>query len=137
MSYGAGAGAGAAAAAAAAEEARRREEEERLTNYTKEDLNEGWEFKILRSGLALKQERFKEICEEEAKNGWQLVEKFDQTRIRFKRPISARENDQYAEIDPYRTNYSKGTGKVVAIILGITFLTMAIIAGIAIYFSTR
>ncbi|QNO15571.1 hypothetical protein HYG86_12720 [Alkalicella caledoniensis] len=133
----AAAGAGAAAAAAAAAEAQRREEEERLTSYTKEDLTEGWEFKIVRSGLGFKGDKFKELCEEEAKNGWQLVEKFDETRVRFKRPISARENDKYAEIDPYRTTYSKGEAKVVLVTLGIVFFVSAVIIGIVVFFATR
>ncbi len=124
MSAGAAAG---AAAAAAAMEAQRREEEERLTNYTKEDLTEGWEFKIVRSNFSLKNDRFRSLCEEEAQNGWELVEKFDSTRVRFKRPISAREQDKYATIDPYRTSFTKGDTKMWTIIFGsIAFFTALI-----------
>lgn len=128
---GAIAGAGAASAAAAAEVARKREEEERLTNYTKDDLTEGWEFKIVRSSLGFNKENFENLCKEEAQNGWQLLEKFDETRVRFKRPISSRENDRYATIDPYRTTFNEDVGKVIVIIVGIVFLVVAVIVGVA------
>jgi hypothetical protein len=99
--------AGAAAAAAvvaarAAEEARREEEE--MTPYSKQDLDDGWEFKFVRSATG----KFRDpawqraILEEEARAGWTLIEKFDNTRLRLKRPTSARERDVAAPIDPYR-----------------------------------
>jgi hypothetical protein len=117
-----------AAAAAAARAARMREEEEKLTTYNTNEL-EGWEFKIVRAntGYFKKYERVKQVCEEEAKAGWEMVEKFDNYRIRFKRPIEKRKNDQYLQgIDPYRTQAGIGTGPLVATILGI------IAAGIAV-----
>ena len=120
--------AGAAAAAAAARAARMREEEEKLATYNTHDL-EGWEFKIVRAntGYFKKYERVQQVCEEEAKAGWEMVEKFDDYRIRFKRPIDKRKNDQYLQgTDPYRTQVGIGTGPMVATILGI------IAAGIAI-----
>jgi hypothetical protein len=86
------AAAGAAAAAAAAE--RVRKEEEEMTPYTPQDLNEDWEFKILRCVTA----RFRDpiwlhgILQEEARAGWTMVEKFDDTRVRLKRPARARAN---------------------------------------------
>ena len=59
-----------------------------MTPYQPQDLNDGWEFKILRSltGAFGKPEKLREFLDEEAKAGWVLVEKFDNNRIRLKRP---------------------------------------------------
>ena len=81
---------GAAAAAGAARQAEllRQQEEEELTKYSDAELQGDWEFKILRSNLAsfAKPEVLKQVCEEEARAGWVLLEKFDNQRLRFKRP---------------------------------------------------
>ena len=68
-------------------------------------LTEDWEFKILRSMTrAFKNpNKMREILDEEARAGWVLVEKFDDGRVRLKRPASARANDQLQLGDPYRT----------------------------------
>ena len=65
-----------------------RQEEEEMTKYTDADLQGDWEFKIVRSNLAgfRKPEVLQQVCAEEAKAGWILVEKFDNQRLRFKRP---------------------------------------------------
>ena len=111
----------AGAAAAAAEAERRRQEEEEMTKYTDADLQGDWEFKIVRSNLAgfRNPEVFQQVCAEEARAGWTLVEKFDNQRLRFKRPISARAGDAGLGIDPYRTQYGTSSGVIVAVILGI------------------
>ena len=82
-----GAGAGAAAVAAAAAELCRQEEEE-MTPYSAKDLDEGWEFKILRSnfGAFRRPEKLQAFLEEEKRGGWTLVEKFDDQRVRLKPP---------------------------------------------------
>ena len=98
-------GATAAAAAAAAARARAmREEEESMTGYTPEELAAGWEFKILRTATSrFKDGQFlRQTLEEEARAGWTLVEKFDDKRIRLKRPASARAKDASLGFDPYR-----------------------------------
>lgn len=121
-----GAGASAAAAAAAA---RMREEEEELTAYNKSDLD-GWEFKIVRSntGAFKKQDRVRQLCDEEARAGWEMIEKFDNNRIRFKRPVEKRKNDQYLQgIDPYRTQVGIGSGAMAAAIVGGTLLATVLI----------
>ena len=50
-----------------------------------------------------------------------MVEKFDDNRIRFKRPISAQRKDPTLPpgIDPYRTTYGMGEGTMVLVILGV------------------
>ncbi|MCU0878213.1 MAG: hypothetical protein MUF06_10550 [Pirellulaceae bacterium] len=61
---------------------------------------------------------------DEARAGWVLVEKFDQSRIRLKRPAAARERDGKLDFDPYRTE--AGTPQ--------TILTLAILGGILGFF---
>ena len=66
-----------AAAAAAAEAERQRQEEEEMTKYTDADLQGDWEFKIVRqSGRFQEPEVLQQVCAEEARAGWTLVEKF-------------------------------------------------------------
>ncbi len=98
----AAAGSGAAAAAAAA---RRRQEEEELTRYTPADLAGDWQFKILTSPFARfnNPDYFRNVLEEEAQAGWTLVEKFDGSRVRLKRPASYAQIDAKLDFDPYRT----------------------------------
>ena len=101
--------AGAAAGAAAAMIRRKQEEEESMSGYTQADLAQDWEFKILRSstGAFKNPDRLREAVEQEAHAGWVLIEKFDNQRLRFKRPVSARSGDATLApgLDPYRTTY--------------------------------
>jgi hypothetical protein len=94
-----------AAAAAAAERRRQEQEEEEMTGYTPEELASGWEFKILRSATRSfrRPQVLKDVLEEERGAGWTLVEKFDDSRVRLKRPASARTDGADSRIDPYRS----------------------------------
>ena len=124
-----------AAAAAAAEAARRsRQEEEEMTSYRREDLDGEWEFKILRSqsNVFRNREKFAVILAEEARSGWELVEKFDDNRLRLKRPLSARVNDASYDVDPYRVWVGMTPNQSAAVVLGIIFGVMAVGAVIAI-----
>lgn len=116
------AAAGGAAAAAAAAEAARREEEE-MTTYDRTDVDGDWEFKILRSttGVFRDREKLQRILEEEARAGWELVEKFDNQRVRLKRRTSHRENDDLLEFDAYRTHAGMSEAKLALVILGTIF----------------
>lgn len=126
---------GAAGAAAAAEQARRLEEEE-MTPYTADNLGGEWEFKILRSQFNTfrKPEKLREVLDQEARAGWVLLEKFDDQRIRLKRPVSARALDAKLDFDPYRTTAGVGEGAavllVLAIIFGIIFAIVGLVAGL-------
>jgi len=99
---------GTAGAAAAAAKRRQDQEEEEMTAYSPEDLNK-YEFKIVRAnwGVFGNLVKFNQLLQEEALAGWELVEKFDNERVRFRRPISARERDRQLPtgVDPYRTHY--------------------------------
>lgn len=120
-------GAVAAAIAASAAEQRRKEEEE-MTSYNSNDL-EGWEFKIVRASTRKFKtaEAVQKLCQEEARAGWELVEKFDETRIRFKRRIERRAGDRHLDIDPYRTQVSSVNATLLAVVLGILVLIGGII----------
>ena len=95
----------------------RRQEEEELTMYGERDLTDDWEFKILRSATAAfrNPEKLQEILADEAHAGWILVEKFDDQRIRLKRPASARQLDGKLDFDPYRTTIGTTDGQRAAI----------------------
>ena len=88
---------------AAAQLRRRLEREEvEMTKYTA-DTMKGWEFKIVRAATR----KFKDpaivrqICDEEARSGWELLEKFDDYRMGFKRKGRApeeRPSSQYRSL---------------------------------------
>jgi hypothetical protein len=122
-----------AAIAAAAKAAKDRDEEENLTKYNSDDLD-GWEFKIVRSDLGRfgNREVFERLCREEARAGWEMVEKFDNSRIRFKRRVEKRAQDQHLDFDPYRTSMSSISGGAVAIIIGLVLLLGGLVAFFAI-----
>jgi hypothetical protein len=132
----AAAAASASAAAAAAAERVRKEEEE-MTPYTPQDLNEEWEFKILRCVTG----RFRDpiwlhgILQEEARAGWTMVEKFDDTRVRLKRPARARANDATLGFDPYRTWVGMSQWSYTGRILAVAFAAIAAIVGVAVSFA--
>jgi hypothetical protein len=115
------------------------EEEEQMTPYSREELENDWEFKIVRSqtGTFRKQAALQNLLEEEARAGWQLVEKFDNSRVRFKRPRSARQRDAQlpAGVDPYRVHYGISEGALVAAILVAVFGAIGLIMLMAYLFA--
>lgn len=126
------------AAAAAIRRRMEQEEEEMMTPYQSQDLSGDWEFKILRSvtGAFRKPEKLKAALDQEARAGWALVEKFDNSRIRLKRPASARSGDGALGFDPYRTQVGMSEGRfvltVVVLILGGTLLLiLAVMASLS------
>lgn len=69
----------------------------------------GWEFKIVRAKRDLFRDPavFQKLCQEEQQAGWIMLEKLDDRRVRFKRPIALREMMQAETLpfDPYRCRY--------------------------------
>ncbi len=128
----AGAGAVAASAAAAARRRREHEEEEGLTMYSNDELGQEWEFKIVRSstGAFKNPDKLRQLVSEEAYAGWVMLEKFDDSRVRFKRPRSAANMDNLTGIDPYRTNFGMSEGVLALVIVGAVFGSMALIFGL-------
>jgi hypothetical protein len=104
--------------------------------YTSSDLQGGWEFKILTSeaGAFRKTDELRQASEEEAPAGWVLVEKLDDYRLRFKRPIQARSNDIRLAIDPYRSNYGMGMSPTInRLVRPLIFFAILIGGGIGLY----
>jgi hypothetical protein len=112
-------------------------EEEEMTEYTREDLDHDWEFKIVRSAKAAfrKREVLDKVVEEEARAGWVMLEKLDDSRLRFKRPRRARAQDAYLppEVDPYRTHYGASSPRQIAIMLLLVGLTMFLVLGMLLF----
>ncbi len=100
-----------------------------MTQYTQNDPQSDWEFKIVRSDSAVfrNPETLKELVEEESKSGWVMLEKFDDNRVRFKRPRSARARDAFLPegVDPYRTRYGGQAARrtvLLTLMLGVLML---------------
>jgi len=112
------------------------EEEENMTRYSQSDLDNDWEFKIVRStfGAFRKPQVLKSLLEEEAQAGWEMVEKFDEYRVRFKRPKGAKENDGMLPdyVDPYRTQYGTFGGQK-AVVIGIILCLVLLLAGLGMF----
>ncbi len=109
-----------------------RAEEEDMTGYRPEDLD-GWEFKILRAQTARfrRPERLQAVLQEEAAAGWELVEKFDDNRLRLKRRVECRERDSSLGPDPYRTWVGMTPGKVAWIVIAVSLLFMVLVIAVA------
>src|SRR5438105_4262312 len=92
------------------EEERRRhqEEEEVMTGYRPDELAGDWQFKIVKGSFKTAKQ-VQEVQHEMAEWGWVLLEVFDESRIRFKRPASAAARDAEREGNPFRT-VSKTSG---------------------------
>ena len=108
-----------------------------MTSYSGRELD-GWEFKIMRSATgAFKDPRvFQITVQQESLGGWELLEKFDDERVRFRRPVSARNNDANLPrgYEPYRTQVGISEGAlVIYIILGIVLVVGGIVGILAWY----
>lgn len=79
------------------------------TNLPKDPRLVGWEFKIVRANRNLFRDSalLQQLCEEEAEAGWILLEKLDDRRVRFKRPMAMRDivKPEFLNYDPYRCHY--------------------------------
>lgn len=128
---------GAFVAVYAAQEQRRRdqEEEEEMTRYSTDELDDNWEFKIVRSetGAFRRPEVFQSLLQEESIAGWELVEKLDNRRVRFKRPRDARRRDATLPtgFDPYRSQYGRPSSARIAILIGVALM---VALGVAVAF---
>jgi hypothetical protein len=63
------------------------------------------EYKIIRSATGAFKDpaKFRAALEEEARAGWELVEKLDNSRARLRRSTECRKRDAELGQDPYRT----------------------------------
>jgi hypothetical protein len=116
-----------AGAAAAAKRRREQQEEEDMSGYTTDDLN-GWEFKIIRSvfGTFRNPEKVRRALDEEARAGWELLEKFDDSRIRLKRRVEKRKDDSTLGYDAYRTTFGPPEYTIALFVLGMVAIGVLI-----------
>ncbi|OLP18558.1 hypothetical protein BST81_09695 [Leptolyngbya sp. 'hensonii'] len=89
----------------------------------------GWEFKIVRANRDVFRNPavLQRLCKEEAESGWILLEKLDDRRIRFRRPMALREilKPEFLHHDPYRSCYGSSTN-LGTWLFAIAFLTISI-----------
>jgi len=108
-----------------------------MTPYSAPDLS-GWEFKILRTaGKTFRDpDQFEAALRAESEAGWELVEKFDDYRIRLKRRVEMRDRDSSLDGDPYRTWVGTTPGRIASVVIGVIAFVMVVIAGVAIAVAT-
>ena len=75
--------------------------------------------------------KMQEILAEEAKAGWDLLEKEDNYRIKLQRSIDSRSNDGNLSIDAYRSTV--GVSSVLT--YGMTALATILIVSVILYFA--
>jgi hypothetical protein len=97
----------------------------------------GWEFKIVRANRDLFRNPviLQRLCEEEAEAGWVLLEKLDDRRVRFKRPVALRDliKRERLSFDPYRSHYGPVTSPfmILAAIATLTAIVLPAYLGYA------
>ncbi len=112
-------------------------EEQTMAAYSRKDLKDGWEFKIVRANTAYFKDyaRMQSVIEREKKFGWIFLEKFDDYRMRFKRKkAKADKKPSSPEEDPYRTVYGISTGKIIALAIGLSIAGAGLLVLIPILF---
>jgi hypothetical protein len=94
------------------------------------------EYKVVQSTTPLfaKLQNIDAIMAEESKAGWQLVEKFDNYKLRLQRDISHRANDKALPFDAYRTQVGVSNvvtyGLAAALTLGAVYLIFVIVGAV-------
>lgn len=94
------------------------------------------EYKIVQSNTPMfaNTAKLKEIAAEEARAGWELIEKVDNFKLRFQRDISHRDNDSKLDSDPYRTQVGVSSAVTYTITAVVTIAIVVIILGAAGFF---
>ncbi len=108
-----------------------------MTRYTIDELQNDWEFKIVRAT----DQRFRDpvvlqqLMDDESIAGWQMLEKLDNNRVRFKRRISESRSDYLlpSDVDPYRTQIGRTASDQEKIILVVGAVVAVLLAGIAVF----
>ena len=90
-----------------------------MTHDAAESTASDCEFKIVRANTAAfrNPRTLAGLLEQEAQAGWTMVEKFDDMRVRFRRPRQARFDDARLPpgVDPYRTHYGMSPNSFAAV----------------------
>jgi hypothetical protein len=113
------------------------DEEEAMTQYSRDELEKDWEFKIVRStfGAFRNTDVLNSLLEDESLAGWDMVEKFDNYRVRLKRPRSARAKDVMlpGNYNPYRTQFD-AFGRRGALVVGVLIALGLLLLGFVLFF---
>jgi hypothetical protein len=100
------------------------------TNASLDPRLVGWEYKIVRASSDLFRDPkiLQRLRDEEADSGWILLEKLDDRRIRFKRPLATAQiqNTEYLEIDPYRSHYGSSAPSLSWLVALGAFIALAL-----------
>ena len=92
------------------------------------------EYKIIRSATGAFKDpaKFRAALDEEARAGWELVEKLDNSRARLRRSTECRKDDARLGQDPYRTQVGIGEGALtIGIVAGVFLLIFAVLGIVA------
>ena len=110
-----------------------------MTDYRPEDLAAGWEFKILRSATgSFKDPGFlRASLADEERAGWTMLEKFDNSRVRLRRPAAARANDASLGFDPYRTSVGISETRLALTIVLSVVVGFALVGGLIAFLVKR
>jgi uncharacterized membrane protein YhfC len=104
-------------------------EENQLLAQLGHQLGPDWELKILHSmGSFGDWAIIGPVIEEEAAAGWQIVRKLDDSRLVFKRPVSARLRDHLLppDVDAYRDFYGAAMPTLVGLVMALLLLALVI-----------
>jgi len=94
------------------------------------------EYKVVQSTTPLfaKLQNIEAIMAEEAKAGWQLVEKYDNYKLRLQRNISHRANDKALAFDAYRSQVGVSNvltyGLAAVLTLGVVYLIFVMVGAV-------
>ncbi|WP_237132970.1 hypothetical protein [Pseudohongiella sp. O18] len=84
------------------------------------------EYKVIQSTVPYfaKPANLKQTLHEEAQAGWQLVEKFDNFKIRLQRDIAQRDSDHTRQLDPYRCHVGPSNAVTYSVTAVLTILVV-------------
>jgi len=94
------------------------------------------EYKVVQSTTPLfaTSKKIDEVMTEEAQAGWQLVEKYDNYKMRLQRDISHRANDKNLGFDAYRSQMGVNNaivyGITTVVTLGVVYLIFVLVGAV-------
>jgi hypothetical protein len=120
-----------AAAAKRREQEQEREELAMIESLSREDGEGRYEYKVLRSytNAFRNPERRRQILNEEARAGWEMVAKLDNARLIVRRPRTTQDSPIQG-IDPYRTQVDTNLPAMFGALIGLIFLVGLIVMAI-------
>ena len=120
-----------AATAAAAAARRRREQEEEEVTLMNTDPSGAVDYKIIRSATGAFKDpaKFRAALDEEARAGWELLEKLDNSRARLRRLTECRKRDAELGQDPYRTQVGMSEAVLAMSIIAAALLGVVLLLG--------